>query len=162
MEWFLMGTHVSKATGGKVGATSSGAGGGGISQSQEIYNQLLQAGLNSNIKGIRAKAEQGTGNYSFKDAQAVSFDEANTMKSVTMKALTRGENTLIDGELPNGKHVYFAGKTESPQIQALVEKRKSKTDTTSNVPDNKRTTSTYDAWLKRNRRNFDSWYYGNR
>jgi hypothetical protein len=136
--------------------------GGGISQFQEIYNQLLQAGLNSNIKGIRAKAEQGTGNYSFKDAQAVPFDEAITMKSVTMKALTRGENTLIDGELPNGKHVYFAGKTESPQIQALVEKRKSKTDTTSNVPDNKRTTSTYDAWLKRNRRNFDSWYYGNR
>lgn len=146
---------------GNMGSGGS-SGGGGISQSQEIYNQLLQAGLNSNIKGIRAKAEQGTGNYSFKDAQAVPFDEAITMKSVTMKALTRGENTLIDGELPNGKHVYFAGKTESPQIQALVEKRKSKTDTTSNVPDNKRTTSTYDAWLKRNRRNFDSWYYGNR
>ena len=143
------------------GSRAGGSGGGGISQSQEIYNQLLQAGLNSNIKGIRAKAEQGTGNYSFKGAQAVSFNEANTMKSITMKALTRGENTLIDGELPNGKHVYFAGKTESPQIQALLEKRKSKTDTMANVPDNKRTTSTYDSWLKRNRRNFDSWYYGN-
>lgn len=143
------------------GSRAGSSGGGGISQSQEIYNQLLQAGLNSNIKGIRAKAEQGTGNYSFKGAQAVSFNEANTMKSITMKALTRGENTLIDGELPSGKHVYFAGKTESPQIQALLEKRKSKTDTTANVPDNKRTTSTYDSWLKRNRRNFDSWYYGN-
>lgn len=139
-----------------------GGGGGAISQSKNIYNSMLQQGLNSNIKGIRTKAEQGTGNYSFKDAKAVSFDEASTMRSATMKALTRGENTLIDGELPNGKHVYFAGKTESPQIQALLEKRKSKTDTTSNVPDNKRTTSTYDRWLKQNRRNFDSWYYGSR
>lgn len=145
-----------------MGGGSSSNANGEISQSRTIYNAMLTQGLNSNIKGIRTKAEQGTGNYSFKGAQAVSFNEANTMKSVTMKALTRGENTLIDGELPNGKHVYFAGKTESPQIQALLEKRKSKTDTTSNVPDNKRTTSTYDSWLKRNRRNFDSWYYGNR
>lgn len=144
------------------GGGGGGSSGGGISQSRAIYNAMLTQGLNSSIKGIRTKAEEGTGNYSFKGAQAVSFNEANTMKSVTMKALTRGENTLIDGELPNGKHVYFAGKTESPQIQALLEKRKSKTDTTSNVPDNKRTTSTYDSWLKRNRRNFDSWYYGNR
>lgn len=146
-----------------------GSGGGGssnvngeISQSRTIYNSMLTQGLNSSIKGIRTKAEQGTGNYSFKGASAVSFDEASNMISATMKALTRGENTLIDGELPNGKHVYFAGKTESPQIQALLEKRKSKADTTSNVPDNKRTTSTYDSWLKRNRRNFDSWYNGNR
>lgn len=139
-----------------------GGGSGGISQSRKIYNSMLSQGLNSNIKGIRTKAEEGTGNYSFKGASAVSFDEASTMRSATMKALTRGENTLIDGELPNGKHVYFAGKTESPQIQALLEKRKSKADTTSNVPDNKRTTSTYDSWLKRNRRNFDSWYYGDR
>ena len=146
-----------------------GSGGGGssnvngeISQSRTIYNSMLSQGLNSNIKGIRTKAEEGTGNYSFKGADAVSFNQASNMISATMKALTRGENTLIDGELPNGKHVYFAGKTESPQIQALLEKRKSKADTTSNAPDNKRTTSTYDRWLKRNRRNFDSWYYGNR
>lgn len=152
--------------GSRGGASGKSSGGGTgakqeINESQEIYNQFLQAGLNSNIKGIRAKAEQGTGNYSFKDAQAVSFDEANIMKNVTMKAVTRGENTIIDGELPNGKHVYFAGKTESPQIQALLEKRKSKTDTTANVPDNKRTTTTYDRWLKRNRKNFDNWHYGN-
>lgn len=146
--------------GGKIG--SSGGGSGGISQSREIYNSMLSQGLNSNIKGIRTKAEEGTGNYSFKGADAVSFNQASNMISATMKALTRDENTLIDGELPNGKHVYFAGKTESPQIQALLEKRKSKADTTSNVPDNKRSTSTYDSWLKRNRRNFDSWYYGNR
>lgn len=147
---------------GKFGTKGRNAGTAEIAQSETIYNTMLKQGLNSNIKGIRTKAEQGTGNYSFKGAQAVSFDEANTMESATMKSLTRGENTLIDGELPSGKHVYFAGKTESPQIQVLLEKRKSKTDTTSNVPDNKRTTSTYDRWLKQNQRNFDSWYYGNR
>lgn len=144
------------------GGGRGGSGGGGMAMQKRIYNEFLQQGLNSNIKGIRTKAEQGTGNYSFKGASAVSFDEATTIKNTTMKSLTRGENTFIDGELPNGKHVYFAGKTESPQIRALLEKRKSKTDTTSNVPDNKRTTSTYDSWLKRNRRNFDSWYHGNR
>ena len=132
------------------------------SQSQKVYNSVLAAGLNSNIQGIRTKAEQGIGNYSFKGASAVSFDEANTMMSATMKALTRGENTLIDGILPSGKHVYFAGKTESPQIQALLEKRKAKSDTTANVPDVKRTTTTYDSWRKRNQRNFDNWYNGNR
>ena len=145
---------------GSSSGMSGGGGSGGIAQSKAIYSQLLQQGLNSNIKGIRAKAEEGTGNYSFKDATAVSFNEAMNMKSVTMKALTRGENTLVDGELPNGKHVYFANKTESPQIQTLLDKRKSKVDTTPNIPDDKRTTTTYDSWLKRNRRKFDSWYNG--
>lgn len=139
-----------------------GSGGIGISQSQKIYNQFLQAGLNSNIKGIRAKAEEGIGNYSFKGASAVSFDEATTMINTTMQSLTRGENTLIDGELPNGKHVYFAGKTESSQIQALMNKRKSKVDTTPSRNSVTGTTTTYDRWLKRNRRNFESWYYGNK
>ena len=134
--------------------------GGSNSTSKAIYNQFLQQGLNSSIKGIRAKAEEGTGNYSFKDAKAVSFNEAMTMKNTTMKALTRGENTLVDGELSNGKHVYYADKTNSPQIQALLDKKKSKVDTTANVPDEKRTTTTYDSWLKRNRRKFDSWYNG--
>lgn len=146
--------------------SSSGAGASNNAnaktESQKVYNSFLAAGLNSNIQGIRTKAEQGIGNYSFKGASAASFDEASTMVSATMKALTRGENTLIDGELPSGKHVYFAGKTESPQIQALLEKRKTKSDTTANVPDVKRTTTTYDSWRKRNQRNFDNWYNGNR
>lgn len=145
-----------------IGGGGSSNANGEISQSRTIYNTMLTQGLNSNIKGIRTKAEQGTGNYSFKGASAVSFDEASTMRNTTMKALTRGENTLIDGELPSGKHVYYAGKTESPQIQALLEKRKSKSDTTSNVPDDRRTTTTYDRWQKNNRRKFDDWFFGNR
>lgn len=146
--------------GGRGSSSGMSGGGGSNSTSKAIYNQILQQGLNSSIKGIRAKAEKGTGNYSFKDAKAVSFNEAMTMKNTTMKALTRGENTLVDGELSNGKHVYYADKTNSPQIQALLDKKKSKVDTTANVPDEKRTTTTYDSWLKRNRRKFDSWYNG--
>lgn len=138
---------------------SGGGSAGGISQSQKIYNQFLQAGLNSNIKGIRAKAEQGIGNYSFKGSTAVSFNEANNMVKSSMKAFTRGENTLIDGVLPNGKDVYYAGKTESPQIQTLLEKRKYKVDTT---PSDNRTTgntTTYDRAISRRHRQFDEYYF---
>lgn len=144
-------------------ASASGAGSSTqIEQSVQIYNQFLEHGLNSKIKGIQEKAANGTGNYSFKDASPVTYDEALNMQKSSMNSLTRGENTLVDGILPNGNHVYFAGKTESPQIQVLLEKRKSKSDTTSNVPDDRRTTTTYDRWQKSNRRKFDDWFFGNR
>lgn len=128
------------------------------SQSEKIYNQILEQGLNSKIQGIRNKAMNGTGNYNFKNASPAPYEQAKNMQSSTMKALTRGENTLVDGLLPNGQHVYYAGKTESKEIQSLLDKRKSKADTTSNIPDNVRTTSTYDRWYKANRRKFDSYY----
>ena len=130
----------------------------GGSQSEKIYNQILEQGLNRKIQGIRNKAMNGTGNYSFKNASPAHYEQAKNMQSSTMKALTRGENTLVDGLLPNGQHVYYAGKTESKEIQSLLDKRKSKSDTTSNIPDNARTTSTYDRWYKANRRKFDSYY----
>ena len=141
------------------GGSSGSKGGGGIAQSKNIYNSMLQQGLNSNIKGIRTKAENGTGNYSFKDATPVTYEEALKIGK-TSKTITRGENTLVEGYLPNGKQVYFAGKTESSQIQTLLERRKSKTDTTPNLPDRINTTTTYDRWLKKNRKDFDNWYFG--
>lgn len=142
------------------GSSSGKAVGDSTSQSREIYNELLGQGLNSNIPGIRKKASEGTGNYSFKGATPVSYEESLNMTRGTMKSHTRGENTLVDGKLPNGKHVYYAGKTESPQIQTLLEKRKSKTDTTPKLPDNMNTTTTYDKWLSRHRQKFDDWYFG--
>ena len=140
--------------------TNAGGGGGGeTSQSKTIYNSMLQQGLNSNIKGIRTKAENGTGNYSFKGATPVTYEKALKMGR-TANVVTRGENTLVSGYLPNGKHVYFAAKTNSQQIQTLMEQRRSKTDTTANVPDRANTTTTYDRWYKQNRRNFENYYYG--
>ena len=131
-----------------------------ISQSKEIYNEMLQSGLNSKFAGVRKKAEDGTGNYQFKQASPVSYEQAMIMARGTTVVHTRGENTLIDGYLPNGKQVYFAGKTESPQIQTLLEMKKSKVDTTPNLPDTIHTTTTYDRWVKNNRRKFDDWYFG--
>lgn len=43
--------------GGRGGSSGSKGGGGGIAQSKNIYNSMLQQGLNSNIKGIRTKAK---------------------------------------------------------------------------------------------------------
>lgn len=40
----------------------------GKSESEKIYNQILEQGLNSKFQGIRNKAMDGTGNYSFKNA----------------------------------------------------------------------------------------------
>lgn len=141
------------------GGSSGSKGGGGIAQSKNIYNSMLQQGLNSNIKGIRTKAENGTGNYSFKGATPVTYEEALKMGR-TANVITRGENTLVSGYLPNGKHVYFAAKTNSQQIQTLMEQRRSKTDTTANVPDRANTTTTYEKWYKQNRRKFENYYYG--
>lgn len=143
------------------GGGGSGGGNGGANQSQKIYTEILQQGLNSNIQGIRNKAKEGIGNYSFKGASPVSFGEAQQMQNSTMKSLTRGENTLIDGLLPDGKHVYFAGKTESEQIQKLLNKKKSKVDTTPGSLEG-RTTSTYDRWYSANRRKFANYYNGSK
>lgn len=126
-----------------------------------IYNQILSQGLNSNIAGIRQKAENGIGNYSFKGASPVTYQYAiNNMSKYSMKSVTRGENTIIDGVDSSGKHIYFAGKTESPQIQALLKKKKTTMDTKSNLPDNITTTTTYDRWLRNTHRKFDDYYNG--
>ena len=143
----------SGGSGGALNATSEKA------YSKEVYKEILSKGLNSKIPGIRTKAENGTGNYSFKDATPVTYEDALKMGR-TANVVTRGENTLVSGYLPNGKHVYFAAKTDSQQIQTLMEQRRSKIDTTANVPDRANTTTTYDRWYKQNRRNFENYYYG--
>lgn len=153
-----MGGRGSSSGRGKNSGSRAGSG-TQIEQSVQIYNQFLEQGLNSKIKGIQQKAANGTGNYSFKSASPVTYDQALTMGH-TAEVLTRGENTLVAGYTPDGKHVYFAGKTNSQQIQTLIENRKSKVDTSPNLPDNIKTTTTYDRWVKRNRQNFDAYYYG--
>lgn len=151
--------------GGRGGSSGSKGGGGARNAtsekaySKEVYNEILSKGLNSKIPGIRTKAENGTGNYSFKGATPVTYEEALKMGR-TANVVTRGENTLVSGYLPNGKHVYFAAKTNSQQIQTLMEQRRSKTDTTANVPDRANTTTTYERWYKQNRRKFENYYYG--
>lgn len=126
---------------------------------------MLQQGLNSKISGIRQKAEQGIGNYAFKNANAVS---AETFDKVTsgMVFHERNGNTLVEGYLENGRHVFYANKSDSQEIQKLRSQqtvRKEKiAEAASYRPDRgnttTKTTSTYERWRKGIHRKFDSFY----
>ena len=126
-------------------------------RSQRIKKEFLEQGLNSKIAGIREKAENGTGNYSFKNAQAVDYEQAKKM--TTSKVIERNENTLIEGYLESGKHVFYANSSNSSEIKYLKELRSTAKDTTLRPADlTGKTTTTYDNWLKRRRKKFDDWY----
>ena len=147
------------AKGNRGGKRVSGGANKSIALSESIKSDMLNKALNSNIAGIRLKAQQGTGIYSFKNATAVTAKVAEQM--TTSKVHTKDGYTLIDGVLPNGKHVFYANKTNSPEIQKLLTKRKNKTDTTpGNLDMTGKTTTTYDRWYKNNQKKFANWYYG--
>lgn len=142
--------------GGKRKASVSSA---SINLSESIKSDMLNKALNSNIAGIRLKAQQGTGNYSFKNATAVTAKVAEQMTASQVH--TKDGYTLIDGVLPDGKYVFYANKTNSPEIQKLLTNRKNKTDTTpGNLDMTGKTTTTYDQWYKNNQKKFANWYYG--
>lgn len=73
----------------------------------------------------------------------------------------RNGKTLIDGVI-DGKHVYYAAESDNPTIIKIKEKREKQREkaNTKNLPDEKNTTTTYDRWYKRNKRNMYEWYYG--
>lgn len=138
--------------------------------SERIKNEFIQKGLNSNISGIRKKAEEGTGNYKFKNAEPVS---ASDMKmSPMLNVHEHGEYTLIDGYLRDTeKSVYYANKTNSHEIQellALKSERKEKelkeaAESEMKMRDfdfKNRTTTTYDRWRKNENKKFVDWYLG--
>lgn len=145
-----------------MGSRGAGSGRSGeIALSNKIKDQFIQSGLNSNIAGIRKKAAEGTGNYSYKDAKAVSYEDAKKM--IAMQVHEKGENTLIDGVAANGKHVFYANKTDTPQIKALKEKadkQGSSERSTQRQDLTGKTTTTYDRWRKRNKNNFDAYWNG--
>lgn len=141
-----------------------------IELSERIKNEFIQKGLNSNIPGIRKKAEEGTGNYKFKNAEPVS---ASDMKmSPMLNVHEHGEYTLIDGYLRDTeKSVYYANKTNSREIQellALKSERKEKelketAESEAKMRDfdfKNRTTTTYNRWRKNDNKKFVDWYLG--
>lgn len=144
---------------------AKGGAGGNFKQAESIKQEMLQQGLNSKISGIRQKAEQGIGNYEFKNANAVS---AETFDKVTsgMVFHERNGNTLVEGYLENGRHVFYANKSDSQEIQKLRSQqtvRKEKiAEAASYRPDRgnttTKTTSTYESWRKGIHRKFDSFY----
>ena len=151
--------------GGRGGASGIGLNKSDISRSESIKREFLNAGLNSNISGIRKKAEEGTGNYDFKNASAVSAKEAE--KFVTgsaSKVIERNGKTLIEGSTKNGKGVFYANDSNSPEIKKLMEMRHVEQDTTLRRHDFSTgvmgTTSTYEKSRKRTQKKFDDWWSG--
>lgn len=144
---------------------AKGGAGGNFKQAENIKQEMLRQGLNSKISGIRQKAEQGIGNYTFKNASAVS---AETLDKVTSGMIfhERNGNTLVEGYLDNGRHVFYANKSDSPEIQKLRSRqtvRKEKiAEAAAYRPDygntTTKTTSTYESWRKGIHRKFDSFY----
>ena len=142
--------------------SSSKVGGGGNLQNK-IKEEFLNHGLNSPIAGIRKKAQEGTGNYSFKNSKAVTAKEFEDAAKHS-RVYTRGEYTLLDGYLENGgksKSVFYANKTSSPEMQKLLKMRaKSHIPEKGNTDMTGKTTTTYDRFLKRLHKKFDDYYYG--
>lgn len=131
----------------------------GAATSKKIKDEALQKGLNSKFKGVRRDAENGTGNYSFRNAEAIGYNKAKNMDP--LKVHERNGNTLVEG-LVNGRHVVYGNKTDSKEIKQLKDKIASKRDKHEERQEDIRTTTTYDRWHKRNQKNFESWFNGGR
>lgn len=144
---------------------AKGGAGGNLKQAESIKQEMLRQGLNSKISGIRQKAEQGIGNYAFKNASAVSAEVFDKTTAIPIFHERNG-NTLVEGYLDNGRHVFYANKSDSPEIQKLRSQqtvRKEKiAEAASYRPDHgnttTKTTSTYESWRKGIHRKLDSFY----
>ena len=151
--------------GGRGGTSGIGLHKSDIIRSESIKREFLNAGLNSSISGIRKKAEEGTGNYNFKNASAVSIKEAEKfVMGSSSSVIERNGKTLINGSTKNGKNVFYANDSDSPEIKKLLQMRHREQDTTLRRHDFSTgitgTTSTYEKSRKRNQKKFSDWWSG--
>ena len=144
------------SAGGKAGA----GGNADINRSESIKKQMLSIGLNSNISGIRKKAEQGIGNYAFKDAEAVSAEAIDKITTGTIFHEKNG-NTLIEGYI-NNRHVFYANKSDSPEIQKFKAQKDAKHEKQAELASQRadvdwtgKATTTYESALKKKRRKME-------
>lgn len=151
----------------KERASGGGSNDESISNSIKIREEILNAAMNSPLKGIQRKAREGTGVYSFKHATPVSESEALKMDSMGMSFYEHNGKTLVDGIL-NNEIVFFADKSDSKGIKALRQKAAEFKQKQLELirqrpdPDKIQTTSTYDRWKKNHDRNFANWFFGNK
>jgi HK97 family phage prohead protease len=134
-----------------------------LERSENIKQKFLSKGLSSKIEGIRIKAEQGKGNYAFKNATAVSAKEAEKFIHNSRVHEHDGE-TLIEGYSSNGNHGYYANKSDSAEIQSLLNMRHKGQDTTIRRHDFSSgvmgTTTTYEKWRKNNTKKITDYWEG--
>ena len=149
--------------------SASGAKGGArtnYSLSESIKNEFINQGLNSKFAAIRKKAEEGTDNYSYKTAQAVSADVAEGLTN-NVKVHEKNGNTLVEGITADGKHVFYANASNSPEINRILSKKAERAEKALKLANERadqdltgKTTTTYDRWYKNNRKKIYDWYYG--
>lgn len=147
------------------GSSSGAKGGGSFKLSESIKKEMLEYGLNSKISGIRQKAEQGVGNYAFKNADAVSAETMDKVIGGQMKFHEKNGNTLVEGYLENGRHVYYANKSDSPEIQRFKLLQNAKQEKAAEIASQRvdfdytgRTTTTYDRAHQNRQRQFDAYW----
>lgn len=131
-----------------------------IKKSIRIKNKMIEKGLNSKLKGVQRQAREGTGNYSYKDAKAISGTQAKKM--TVYKVHESAEGILFEGTLGD-KKVFYASDNSDPTVKALkakmeASKRAQIADTKEQERPEVRTTSTYDRWKKRHDANFRAWF----
>ena len=151
---------------GSASGVSKGGARTNYSLSESIKNEFINQGLNSKFAAIRKKAEEGTDNYSYKTAQAVSADVAEGLTN-NVKVHEKNGKTLVEGITADGKHVYYANASNSPEIKRILIKKAERAEKAAKLANERadqdltgKTTTTYDRWYKRNRKKFDDWYYG--
>lgn len=140
--------------------SSSGLGVGSIAISNKIKREMLDKGLKSKFKGVQRDAKAGTGNFSYKDARAVSSKDA--LKMNVYGCQESNGNTLIEGIL-GGKKVFYANQNSDSTIKIIksnLMKQKEKQKSDSKDRPEIRTTSTYDRWKKKHDKNFAAWFNG--
>lgn len=148
--------------------TASKAGSGGSAQirnSNATKQQMIQDGLNSKFAGVRRDAEQGTGIFAFKNAVAAPPERIEKLNAIYLRE--RNGNSIAFGVDRDGKEIFFADKSDSPQIERIKKIKESRSEKRAKeieedkikiAGSDKNTTTTYERWRKNNLRKFNSWY----
>jgi hypothetical protein len=140
---------------------SSGIGRNSIGISNRIKKEMLDSGLKSKFKGVQRDAQNGTGNYSYKDAKAVGSAEA--LKMDVYGVHEKNGNTLFEGTI-RGKKVFYANKdsdgTAKKIKSRLSDQKEQQIRDSKNRPENLTITSTYTRWKKNHDKNYAAWFQG--
>ena len=144
-------------------------GGQTAEETERIKSEIVDS-INPKFAGIKRKAENGEGNWSWTKGQAASESEAQNMDHI-WNVYDKGKYTVVDGSIGN-KNVYFAADSSNPTVikakGIMAEREASRTererklarDSIETQGKSKTTTSTYDRWYSNSRKNFDAYWNG--
>jgi HK97 family phage prohead protease len=142
-------------------------GGQTAEETERIKSEIVDS-INPKFAGIKRKAENGEGNWSWTKGEAASESEAQNMDHI-WNVYDKGKYTVVDGSIGN-KNVYFAADSSNPTVikakGIMAEREASRTererkiarDSIETQGKSKTTTSTYDRWYSNNRKNFDAYW----